>query len=596
MNPGSVRSPADPETCALVRAHVLATLVAGVVASALGALTYLQLVSPGTLGGAAWLGIGRLRFACFLVVLFGWLGNMLAISVYLAFPWVAERVVRLRVGAVKFAAWNFVIAAPVVVMALSGILPPTRVLAAWFALSSWPQPTMVVTAIFVAASMLVTARLRLGIPSRPFDLSFAMIVFGAAGLMIGGIGGELAQAAALRGGAPWLDGVAAMRAYWITSGLSWLVVLAGCVLGCVAVSRPADGVRIPTSRASRWALGLWMVATVCWPVAVYFTETLDASSMPTTASEARGRATFVREGCATCHATGDRRGIGPDLSRESGVRPADWQFAHLFSPRAVVPRSVMPSYARLFDGAPGQPTQEGRDLVAYLDSLGRAWALGAPDADAAGVHPAAMNPARARRSGAVPPLSAGDCAAGMTLFADHCAGCHGPNGEGDGPGAAGLRPKPANLAAHRYADAQIATVLWNGVAGTAMPAWRDRPLSQIAMLIAAAKSFGDDAATRRPEGADTPPADALAAGARVYAANCSQCHGEHGGGDGFSAASLSVAPANFQRQQPSLDYALRVIAGGVEGTPMAPWTSRMSEQDVLAVAHYVRSLYQGGAR
>ena len=85
-------------------------------------------------------------------------------------------------------------------------------------------------------------------------------------------------------------------------------------------------------------------------------------------------------------------------------------------------------------------------------------------------------------------------------------------------------------------------------------------------------------------------------GARVYAAHCSQCHGERGAGDGFSAASLAVAPANFQRQQPSLDYALRAIASGVEGTPMAPWTSRINEQELLAVAHYVRSFYTGGSR
>jgi mono/diheme cytochrome c family protein len=354
---------------------------------------------------------------------------------------------------------------------------------------------------------------------------------------------------------------------------------------------------------------MWIVAIMIWPVALCFTETLDASSTPGTASEVRGRGVFIREGCASCHGTEDRRGVGPDLSRESGVRPADWHFTHLFSPRAVTPRSVMPSYTRLFDGAPDRPTQEGRDLVAYLDALGRARDLGAPAADAVAVHPATLNPARARRTGAVPPLGAGDRAPGMRLFADHCAGCHGATGEGDGPGAAGLRPKPANLAAHRYSDQQIAAALWNGVAGTAMPAWRDQPLNRIAMLIAAAQSFGEDVGRsalrgRQDVGGSSAgleeqaglPTNNREMGARVYATHCVQCHGERGGGDGFSALSLAVAPANFQRQQPSLDYALRVIAGGVEGTPMAPWTSRMSEQELLAVAHYVRSFYKGGAR
>ena len=93
-----------------------------------------------------------------------------------------------------------------------------------------------------------------------------------------------------------------------------------------------------------------------------------------------------------------------------------------------------------------------------------------------------------------------------------------------------------------------------------------------------------------------PSADLIAAGAVVFAKHCSHCHGNDGAGDGFSAAQLSVPPANFQQQQPTLDYALRAIAGGVEGTPMAPWTTRLSEQDMLAVAHYVRSVYKGGSR
>ena len=119
-----------------------------------------------------------------------------------------------------------------------------------------------------------------------------------------------------------------------------------------------------------------------------------------TVSEERGRAIFGREGCAYCHTQqirfvdadmrrfgaptlawetrfdfphlwGTRR-IGPDLARAGSVRTDDWHFAHLFAPRSVVTESVMPSYAWLFDGAPDRPSQSARDLVAYLQSLGRA--------------------------------------------------------------------------------------------------------------------------------------------------------------------------------------------------------------------------------
>jgi mono/diheme cytochrome c family protein len=584
-------SRAETDADALIRAHAVSTLAAGIVASLLGTLAYLQLLSPGILGRAAWLGAGRLRFAFQLVMLFGWLGNTLALCFYLGFPRITAIVVRLRVGALKVGVWNFVITTPVVLMALLGILPPAGALTAWFKLSSMSQQTIALLGFLVPASLLMSVRFRLGLRARPFDRAFAMITFGALGLMVGQIGGELVQSMALHRGVPWLDGLEPMHGFWIISVFSCLVIFWGCVLGCVGLSMPADGPRVPNSlRGMRWAHGFMIFAIVMWPVIVYFTETLDASSRPATASEVHGRSVFIREGCASCHGNEDHRGIGPDLSRESGARPADWHFAHLYQPRAVAPLSVMPSYAHLFTGAADQPTQDARDLVSYLESLGRAKDLGAPEAAASAVHPA-LNPVRARRVGAVPSISGtGNRAEGLRLFANYCVGCHGLKGEGDGPGAAGLRPKPANLAAHRYTDEQVVAALWNGVAGTAMPAWRDQPLDRIAHLVTAVQSMNT--------GADTGATDAaqLETGARVYAANCTQCHGERGAGDGFSAASLAVAPANFQRQRPSLDYALRVIAGGVAGTPMAPWTSRIKEDELLAVAQYVRSLYTGGAK
>jgi len=358
-----------------------------------------------------------------------------------------------------------------------------------------------------------------------------------------------------------------------------------------------------------------------------------------TASEQRGRIVYAREGCAYCHTQqvryvhadmtrfgaptlawetqfdfphmwGTRR-IGPDLAREGGTRPDDWQFAHLYAPRAVVPLSVMPSYASLFEGAANRPTNDGRALVAYLASLGRARELAAPEGEARAreachcpddemaqmafeMKELNAHPARARRTGAVPALpSAGDRAAGLQLYANHCAGCHGATGVGDGPGAGGVRPRPSNLSAHRYSTGRIAETLWNGVAGTSMPAWRDQPLDRIAALVAAVQSFSQSAALEEQAGLRTADDDR---GARVYAANCAQCHGERGAGDGFSATSLAVAPTNFQKQQPLPSAALRALTSGIDGTSMAPWTTRLSDADITAVVHYVRSLYTGDAK
>jgi len=74
---------------------------------------------------------------------------------------------------------------------------------------------------------------------------------------------------------------------------------------------------------------------------------------------------------------GTRR-VGPDLIREAGKHGNDWQAAHLWEPRDVVPTSVMPSFKWFFDkpadpnGVP-QPNKRGLALITYLQWLG-SWA------------------------------------------------------------------------------------------------------------------------------------------------------------------------------------------------------------------------------
>jgi hypothetical protein len=67
---------------------------------------------------------------------------------------------------------------------------------------------------------------------------------------------------------------------------------------------------------------------------------------------------------------GTRR-IGPDLSRENGLRTEDRQYAHLYNPRSTVPDSIMPGYSWMFSGNAAQPNVDARDLVAYVRSFGR---------------------------------------------------------------------------------------------------------------------------------------------------------------------------------------------------------------------------------
>jgi len=63
----------------------------------------------------------------------------------------------------------------------------------------------------------------------------------------------------------------------------------------------------------------------------------------------------------------------------------------------------------------------------------------APAATAPAPAAAAPTPAAPIAAAATPP----DAAKGATLYAANCASCHGPRGDGDGPVAAALVPKPA---------------------------------------------------------------------------------------------------------------------------------------------------------
>jgi len=382
-------------------------------------------------------------------------------------------------------------------------------------------------------------------------------------------------------------------------------------------------------------LGVWPARRLADEAA----RTGSAHAVALTLSEARGRAIYASEGCAYCHTQqvrfteadmarfgaptlawetradtphmlGTRR-IGPDLSRAGGTRADDWQLTHLFAPRSVVATSVMPSYRHLFNGASDQPRQGARDLVAYLETLGRARELAGDEGEARaasashghmeGLVPSAVlnaHPARTRRQGAVPELREdGDVALGATLYAGHCAACHGVDGAGDGPGAAGLQPKPSNLRQGfiEYSRTRMAQALWNGVSGTAMPAWRDRSLDELSAISAFVRTGLDGRVDPNVIARSTaPPTPAqIAMGPAVYAANCSQCHGDAGGGDGSAAGQLAVAPTNFQRQRPSLGRATIALVNGIDGTMMAPWTSRLSADEIAGVAAFVGTFYLG---
>lgn len=80
---------------------------------------------------------------------------------------------------------------------------------------------------------------------------------------------------------------------------------------------------------------------------------------------------------------------------------------------------------------------------------------------------------RPRAAGATNPIPADEAsvARGRDLYLANCSSCHGLDGDGDGPSAAGMLPAPGALAdrVRGSSDADLSEVINTGVSGTKMP-------------------------------------------------------------------------------------------------------------------------------
>lgn len=373
-------------------------------------------------------------------------------------------------------------------------------------------------------------------------------------------------------------------------------------------------------------LGLWPNQALKTQIA----ETRPADRIARTASESRGRLIYAREGCTTCHsqlvrvteddvrrfgvasqaweADGDApqmwgtRRIGPDLAREGSRKSRDWQLIHLWNPRHIVPASVMPSYPWLFDGSATKPTSEGLDLANYLESLGR-------DARLAGYSGPSPLPGIdrdeerrrgmfcdcgiPRSAGAAPVWSVPDgpgegerfARRGADVFARHCTGCHGSRGAGDGPAATALTPVPRDLASARLSARAVSEVLWNGKPGSSMSAWNELSPGDLRGIVAYLQTL-----PLRGK-ADPLSSDDRSQAGKLFATHCAVCHGANGAGDGVSALRLAPRPTNFREVQPSQEYAETVLDKGIPGTAMPKWTGKLTADERLLLAKYLRLLY-----
>ena len=216
------------------------------------------------------------------------------------------------------------------------------------------------------------------------------------------------------------------------------------------------------------------------------------------------------------------------------------------------------------------------------------------------------------------PLSIGDARAGKPHYLRECSACHGERGDGNGPAAAFVEPRPRDFTKGVFklrttssgqppTTADILRTIERGIPGTAMPSFAFLPEQQRRQIAAYVLDRADllDAAEPQPiRDPGQPPAasaQSVAQGKQVYAKlQCAACHGERGKGDGPSAKTLVD---DDSRPIAVRDFTTGVFRGGSErkdlyyrfttgldGSPMPAYVDSASDPERWALVDYVKSL------
>jgi cytochrome c oxidase cbb3-type subunit I/II len=393
------------------------------------------------------------------------------------------------------------------------------------------------------------------------------------------------------------------------------------------------------------------------------------------------------------HLWGTRR-IGPDLTRVGMKFSDEWHIAHFWDPRMVVPDSIMPKFQALFErprqrvalvtDAAGRrslernsvserffdfdaeeelpltpnregllyvhsesgefplryypvihtpndefdgddvrligPTRELVGLVAYLQTLGmnRGRWRDVWEPQRVAVAPGAM------------PRSEAHIEHGQVVYERRCLGCHGVEGDGNGPAATfhfKVCPRDFTFGAFKFretpsgslpTDGDLMRVITRGLRGTGMPSWHMLPeVDRLAVIqyikyeLAVDRSDPDDPwrffqeeQPRPPIWIATPPAPSpaiLERGAELWqSSQCWECHGEQGRGDGPRSDELEddfgfrILPANLTRgifkSGAGPEDMYRSITTGLNATPMPSYEDSLDEEGRWALAYYILSL------
>jgi mono/diheme cytochrome c family protein len=227
---------------------------------------------------------------------------------------------------------------------------------------------------------------------------------------------------------------------------------------------------------------------------------------------------------------------------------------------------------------------------------------------------------------------------GSQIYKEYCGQCHGFTGQGDGPAASDLEPKPAihaNIPFAQLPEDYLYNVIYYGGKGVGksamMPYWgltiggKQGVADVIAYLKDTFKgkpqmTGAEPGETSGPLGVCPQPRktkkapekflpmtnplpaskETIQAGKTLYHQTakplaCSQCHGEQADGRGPLGASMFPAPRNFTcgetMNKISDGQLFWIIKNGSPGTGMMAF-SGLPDEEIWQLIHYIRQLSQ----
>jgi mono/diheme cytochrome c family protein len=183
------------------------------------------------------------------------------------------------------------------------------------------------------------------------------------------------------------------------------------------------------------------------------------------------------------------------------------------------------------------------------------------------------------------PIVKPDTGTGKAVFEEKCSPCHGQTGLGDGPQSAKLSVKVPMIGTAELARPARPVDWYNKVTQGNMEKYMPpfaQALSDRQRWDVVSYVFSLSA-----------PENDVAAGKEIYTAQCVDCHGPSGRGDGPKAANLDSQPPDWgdlsRLVQKSGEELYSTVSKGA-GKNMAAYANKLTEQQRWQVVAYVRSL------